>query len=278
MLKRQLTRIPYHIRYLTYAAGRRLMIGGQSFRMKGYFPNKFALEQDSHEPNITRVIGRLLANNPGAFVDIGTNVGQTLCKVLAIDRNRRYLGFEPQIACCFYLDQFIKENGITTAQVLPIALAESTGFASLYVSGDTDSMASLDDTSLRPTEFEHTSVIVPTFRGDEALRSLDSVSVIKIDVEGAELNVLRGLTDTLRRLTPAVLFEVLPNFKGEERTMLDRSVAAVHNERANCIFALFAGLGYSMHQIDEEGQTKQIHAFSLDDPANYVGSNYVAFH
>jgi FkbM family methyltransferase len=277
-LKQQLTRIPYHIRYLSYAAGRRLLIGDQSFRMKGYFPNKFALEQDWHEPNLIPVIRRLLANHPGAFVDIGTNVGQTLCKVLAIDRNRRYFGFEPLIACCFYLDQFIKENRITTAQVFPVALAESTGFASLYTSGDADSMASLDDTSLRPTEFEHTTVIVPTFRGDEALRGLDSISVIKIDVEGAELNVLRGLADIMGRLKPAVIFEVLPNFKGDQRTMLDRSVADVHNERAKTIFALFAGLGYSIHQIDEEGQTNQIQAFSLDDPVNYIGSNYVALH
>jgi FkbM family methyltransferase len=277
VLKHQLTRIPYHIRYLSYAAGRRLLIGGQRFRLKGYFSNRFATDQ-AHESNLTHVMRGLLASHQGAFVDIGTNVGQTLCKVLAIDRNRRYLGFEPQIACCFYLDQFIKENGITTAQVFPVALADSTGFATLYASGDADDMASLDDTSLRPTEFAHTSVTVPTFRGDEALRSLDSVSVIKIDVEGAELSVLRGLTDILSRLKPAVMFEVLPNFKGEERTMLDRSVAAVHNERAKGIFALFTGLGYSIHQIDDEGHTKQLQAFSLDDSANYIGSNYVALH
>jgi len=51
----------------------------------------------------------------------------------------------------------------------------------------------------------------PVRRGDEVLREggFTGIGLIKLDVEGAELAALRGLTETLRSEQPLVLFECL---------------------------------------------------------------------
>ena len=51
---------------------------------------------------------------------------------------------------------------------------------------------------------------MPLFSLDEILQRIDSppVSLIKIDVEGGELGVLRGGIETLRKHRPAILCEI----------------------------------------------------------------------
>ena len=54
--------------------------------------------------------------------------------------------------------------------------------------------------------------VVLALAGDSILADLaiDSVAVLKVDVEGAELEVLEGLRRTLTRDRPIVIFEALP--------------------------------------------------------------------
>ena len=51
------------------------------------------------EPWMFPLLGALLRQFPGVFVDVGVNVGQTLTKVKAIEPGRSYVGFEPNPVC-----------------------------------------------------------------------------------------------------------------------------------------------------------------------------------
>ncbi len=270
--------LAWHSKHMRYALGKPRLLGGRAYKIKGYFSDKFCRD-DEHEPHLGAVIAELLRQHEGAFIDIGVNVGQTLCKLLASGERRRYIGFEPQIACCFYVDQFIRHNGIADAHVIPVALGEEPGVLELFADNDdVDESASFDATGFRATMSATRKVLVPVLRGDVAIAQLrlDKIGILKIDVEGAELEVLRGLPDTLRLWQPPVMFEVLPNFFGAEKKPIDAKLAAEHNQRAEAIFDFFTTHGYSVHQVDKAGRWSPISAFKLDDREGFVTWDYLA--
>jgi len=271
-----LQKISAHARRISYHFGRGITLGGQRFRLQGYHATRLH-HADRHEPFLGAVLRRHL-RRPGSFVDVGVNIGQTLMKVLAIDRDRAYLGFEPQTACCFFLDQFAQQNGLANVRLLPIALGEANGTLKLYSDRPCDEMASvtgqLDVTGVARRH----ATLVPVRVGDEVLEEIGigPVAAIKIDVEGAELQVLRGLSRTLAAHRPPVIFEVLPNFHGEERVFQPPEVCDANRDTASAIAALFDALGYDIFQIDARGDERRIDGFDLDDLSHYTGRDFIA--
>jgi hypothetical protein len=66
-----------------------------------------------------------------------------------------------------------------------------------------------DETDLA-TRFKIQRELVPLFSLDEIMAHIDSppVSLIKIDVEGGELDVLQGAAETLKKHRPAIVCEI----------------------------------------------------------------------
>jgi FkbM family methyltransferase len=164
----------------------------------------------SDRPWTYHLFASLLRDRPGAFVDIGANVGLYLIWLKSVDESRRYIGFEPNPACCFYLQELIRHNSFDDVSVFPLALSDARRQSTFFARRLGDKMGSLHSDhrteSDKPFSFD-----VLTEPGDPVFADLDpaALSVMKIDVEGAELEVLRGLKDTLRRHRPVVLCEIL---------------------------------------------------------------------
>lgn len=114
--------------------------------------------------------------------------------------------------------------------------------------------------------------------GDEVIEEikLADIAVIKIDVEGAELQVLSGLTNTLKTKRPIVIFEVLPNFYGNERVMIDPNTCARNSANADAIYELFVHASYKIYQINDQGEEEAIEKFVLNDSVRFKGSNFIA--
>ena len=272
-----LPRLIKWLRLIAFHSGAKLTVGGRRYRLRGLFGNRMSTGFD-HEPNLLPVLASALQERSGAIVDVGTNTGQTLIKVLSIDPTRRYVGLEPQIECCFFLNQFSRDNGLGNVTVLPIALARGNGMLRLHSSDTYDEMASVAS-PVRPDERMHRHTTwIPSRNGDELFEELglDEIALIKIDVEGYELEVLSGLAGVLRAQRPILVFEVLPNFHGRERIPYAEAVRAEHWRRARAIDALLRGLGYTIEQIDRRGRTRVIRGFALDDRENFAGANFIA--
>jgi FkbM family methyltransferase len=207
---------------------------------------------------------RQLLNRPGAFIDVGANVGQTLIKVLSVDPHRQYVGFEPQPDCCFYIQQFLRDNGLANAQIVPVALSSANGLFPLYFDNPSDDMASLLPVHIQRSSRSHVSWCQARI-GDEALRELSvgEIAAIKIDVEGLELEVLRGLSSTLRH-RPPILFEVLNNYSWG--ALVDEQRRTENSARAREIFALMSGAGYAIFKLDRTGRPHALNTFDLDSP------------
>lgn len=140
-------------------------------------------------------------NRHDVVIDVGANVG---IYVHALRRRGAFVeAFEPQPACSTVLKAYAAAN--PTVRVHEVALGSSEAVASLSIPIERGRLARGSATIGRVAG-AHEVITVPVRTLDSF--SFERVNAIKIDVEGAELEVLRGATDTLQRARPLLLVEV----------------------------------------------------------------------
>jgi FkbM family methyltransferase len=148
------------------------------------------------EPGTRLLIGRLL--HPGdTFVDVGANLGlHTLAAGRALQGRGRIVAFEPFPNTYRLLDDTLHINGLRPITALhQLAVSDHAGHQSLFL-GNTCGHHSLfaltgsDASAAAPVD-------VQTVRLDDILASDAGVTLVKIDAEGAELDVLRGAAATV---------------------------------------------------------------------------------
>ena len=140
------------------------------------------------------------------YLDVGANTG--LHTLLASTVTDRLTCVEPEPHNLERLRRTLALNGLESAVVLAVAADEREG--SVALEGD-DVFTRLRDGG--------SAAAVPAVRLDEALGAGARVDFAKIDVEGAEGRVLRGLTGLMERAAlPLIAFECFGHLRafGEE--------------------------------------------------------------
>jgi len=191
-------------------AGREVLIGRQG---SGAWEDMIAGRFDAE-------IYPLLANEIGGVVwDVGAHIGfHTLGFAAIVGPTGHVVAFEPNPSNRERLRQNLDRNADLAARVeiLPCALSDRDGDSSFVFSGDIESGASsmsfLDGTTPAidfDTAAAWNTVVVPVRTTDALIReaAVPAPQLIKIDVEGAELLVLRGAVEMVRRSRPAVIVE-----------------------------------------------------------------------
>ncbi len=140
------------------------------------------------------------------FYDVGANIGFfTLLAAKLVGSEGHVVAFEPLAANVEQLRRNVALNGFANVTVVAAAISarESVGLFSLGRSGR-------DQGKLVETDSPGDSVRVPVTTIDAAVSSnlLRPPAVMKIDVEGEEINALRGARDTIIRHRPTLLVEV----------------------------------------------------------------------
>lgn len=180
-----------------------------------------------------------------SFIDVGVNVGQSLIAFRSC-RDNPYYGFEPSPHCAFYINKLVKANKLRNVHVLPVGLSSDTGILKFYCKAAADSSATMVG-ELRPGHYSEEDIsYVPVFPFDELdLGGISDISFIKIDVEGAELEVLTGLKQTLQKYNPVITCEVLDCHNA--KTNLH-----AFQERASKLVELVKSLNYTIYRIRSE--------------------------
>jgi FkbM family methyltransferase len=187
------------------------------------------------------ILKHLLKIKTGAFVDVGVNLGQSLIKLKCVNPAVQYIGFEPNPVCIYYVRQLIKKNKFADCTIFPIGLSDNIGLAQLeFLSeNEDDSCASLVK-NFRPERKISHRQYVPVFTFDIAVSTLGltHIGLIKIDVEGAELEVIRSLSQTIVSHRPILLLEILPVYSKENKARKDRQ-EEVEKIMSECGYNIF---------------------------------------
>ena len=160
----------------------------------------------------------LMPKDGSGFIDVGVNLGHTLIDLQCTAPMSRYVGFEPNVACVDYVHELLRLNAITEWQVVPAALSSTNTVRRLWLrtGTETDEMATVIG-GLRPEE-KVRAEYVASLVFDDIRREVapGPVRFVKIDVEGAELEVVRGMRAALGEERPLVLCEVLYPARGAD--------------------------------------------------------------
>ncbi len=165
----------------------------------------------SGEKWMSGILKKLFRHYDGTFLDIGTNLGQTLVKVKTVDPARNYIGIEPNPSCIFYLQHLVSINNWDNVMLIPAGIYPSNCLLNLVGEHDTHGSSTVIDDFQNSTVFSVLKTkLVPllSFTTIQQSISKDDISFIKIDVEGAEVEVMESLFETLKLSRPIVLLEV----------------------------------------------------------------------
>ena len=161
-------------------------------------------EWDSH---IAQICQRLLQMND-VFFDVGANAG-----CISLD-TRAHMGeevriclFEPQPSLSSSIKKSIAVNGFNNLQLFEVLLGNYDGTAELYLTSHAI------HASMIPREKEFDKIMLPIWKVDTLVATgrCPPPDIIKIDTEGAELQILEGMRKTLTDHSPTILFEADEN-------------------------------------------------------------------
>jgi FkbM family methyltransferase len=186
-------------------------VHGFSLRIPRYDRSPYVLElflDREYEPEETRLIRSCLRPGDTAF-DIGANVGYMTCLMARAIAPGTVHAFEPEQRHFEILQENLRLNALANVVVQRLALGAAPGEGVLYLSPDNlgdHSLVRLPNRSSQPIEL--TSVDV--YRRSRCHGT--SVRLVKIDVQGFEMKVLRGMRESLEeRAVENVLVELYPS-------------------------------------------------------------------
>jgi FkbM family methyltransferase len=208
------------------------------------------------EPGTRQVLKALI--EPGMVAaDVGANVGLlTLACAFAAGPGGRVHAFEPEAGPRSQLAKSLKLNGLSWVETHDCALGARTESRPFHIS------SIIGHSSLYPlpsAEADHDET-VPVRALDDVLGPGATLDVVKIDVEGAELDVLAGMAGLLAANADiAIVVEFGPS----------------HLQRVGIApqawFAAFAACGFEAWAIDEA--TGACRGVTLEDVADVESVN-----
>ena len=173
-----------------------------------------------YEPEKTRAVQSFL--EPGdTFVDVGGNKGDfAFLAAKVVGKNGRVVCVEPEPTNFGWIRRSAELNGYTNIDFCNLALSNKDGESLLHLGSKSGFHTLLSGAPDR----EHGSIEVKTRTLDGLLQELriNSLNVLKIDVEGAELQVLQGAAQTIRANSSIiVLLDLHPSLGVDPRAIFD---------------------------------------------------------
>lgn len=175
------------------------------------------------------------------FADVGANIGWFTCLGALLIPDGKVFSFEMDDLNYDILLKNVGINNLRNTEVIHAAVCDKAGTVEYMRSSDAPSPNfSLEGKGVDAATATHVSVqaiALDDFFAEKQIKP----DVMKIDVEGAELGVLNGMTRILREDKPTLYLEIHPN------SWTDDSIS-VHK-----ILSMLDGYGYEFQEIEDKG-------------------------
>lgn len=185
------------------------------------------------------------------FYDLGANIGLfTLLAARLVGTNGKVFSFEPDNETASRLRRNVTRNGFTNITIIEAGVWSSSGKLS-FVAADLSSpdrgigkfVVGANGASGTPT---------PCVSLDDFVRDHPVPDAIKCDVEGAEIEVLRGAEQLLRTRHPWIICELHSETKDRDSRELLRLLGyALKSVDVNHVFALPSTYAQTLTALQE---------------------------
>lgn len=182
------------------------------------FERAYALYKHAFEAGSVDLLRSFIAPN-STVIDVGANVGFfTMYFGRWVGAGGKVIAIEPEAVNYSALRKAVARAGLDQiVETIQAAAAEEDGVAKLCINPHNPADHWLGDTGV-PT---------PAIAIDNLLRTRGwpPVSLIKIDVQGAEARVLQGSDETIRRFHPTLFIEIDDAALGRAGTTAEKLIA-----------------------------------------------------
>ncbi|MGC1676607.1 MAG: FkbM family methyltransferase [Candidatus Binataceae bacterium] len=199
-----------------------------------------------------------------AFMDVGVNLGQTLLKVKSLAREIVYLGFEPNPFCVQFVNELIRVNDLPNCEVVPVGLSRESALVPFFAEREADATGSIiEDLTWHKQILRRQHIPVFAFDDIAPVIAPAKISIIKIDVEGAELEVITGMKKFLTAHRPFLTCEVLQAPTSAQLEM--------RHERNRRLIQLLVDHGYLAYRLLKNSEQSMVRGLERVERAESFG-------
>ena len=153
-------------------------------------------------------LNALITETPKAiFMDIGANIGHH--SIFLSKFASQVLAFEPYPKVNMQFKQQIAHNNISNIQIFETGLSDRRETLNYYApTGNNEGIGSFDESSIGKGNTSYGKLELQ--EGDQVMASdsWKNIKLIKIDVEGFEKKVIKGLSRTIEEERPVIVCEI----------------------------------------------------------------------
>ena len=238
--------------------------GGEVLAPLGDYVGRAAFYVGDLDRKVTWICSHIV--RPGDTVlDIGANIGMvTLWLSKLVGDDGKVYAFEPNPELQKILNEMLVHNSLHNVYLQPMALGAEQGLLELRIPRHNLGAASLIR-NRDSSDCDAVEVPVRTLSRIVAEEGIESIRLIKIDVEGFEAEVFRGGQDVLASMPPeAILFELNEKLEGTVRTQP--------------VFKILFDFGYEFFAIPKCFVKMRLERFDIETATKLVGNDFLAVH
>lgn len=150
---------------------------------------------------LTSLIMKMVLKSDSNCIDIGCHEGEMLDLILKYAPKGQHFAFEPIPSL------FLRLEDQNQVRIFPYALSSQKGKSIFHFVKNAPAYSGLRRRDYQTSNPDIEEIEVQLEKLDDVISPNQGIDFIKLDVEGAELQVLQGALQTIRKNKPTILFE-----------------------------------------------------------------------